>query len=752
MAIKLRKGILTIGRAAVAGFIVSNLAGLPLAAQPPAPPPAPVRELPPRPSVAALRIDEPIQVDGSLEEPAWQEAQVAADFVQFEPSNGQPATERTEVRVAFTNEVLYIAVHAFASAPAKVVAEEMQRDSQLFRDDSVIILLDTFHDRRNAYWFETNANGARTDALLTDEGRDFNVQWDGVWKSVGRRTADGWTAELAIPFSTLRFDPNNDTWGFNVRRLIRHKNEEVFWASIPLDANLFRVSLAGTLTGIRGPEPGLNLRLKPFAVGESTDVADDDESAENDGDIGLDVKWGLTRMLTLDLTYHTDFAEVEVDDQVTNLTRFSVFFPEKREFFLEGAGIFEFGFNPPGVPFLKPFFSRRIGIGPFGEPTEIDWGARLTGRAGPWSIGLLEAQTGEVDQTFPFPFTVPENNWGVVRLKRNVGVRSTVGMMFTNRDASGSFGPLFNDYNRTYGFDADFNPSRALNLAGFFTKSDDALSTGSDDWSGGGRIAWRNPLYNWTLDVMQIGADYNPEAGFLLRRDIRRYTPRFNYLPRPKISGVRNLIFGMTGDLITDTDDRQETLEIAANLFGVRFATEDEIVLFGDYSEDRVPAPFAIAPGVVIPAGEYTFSDTGLAFETNNSRRLSTDGYVLKGEYYGGDRISSRVNMGWRPSRHLRTDTTWLHDDLDLPGGRFENDIIRQRVGVSITPDLATNTYLQYNEAANLLSLNLRFNWIYRPGSDIFIVFNQNWHAADLGDLSSRDRAVIVKLTYLLEL
>ncbi|HEY9421561.1 MAG TPA: hypothetical protein VIW92_09115, partial [Thermoanaerobaculia bacterium] len=410
------------------------------------------------------------------------------------------------------------------------------------------------------------------------------------------------------------------------------------------------------------------------------------------------------------------------------------------------------GFNPPGIPFLKPFFSRRIGIGPFGEPTEIDWGARLTGRAGPWSIGLLEAQTGEIDQTFPFPFTVPENNWGVVRLKRNVGVRSTVGMIFTNRDAAGALDSRFNETNRVFGLDADFNPSRALNLAGFFTKSDDSLSTGSDDWSGGGRIAWRNPLYNWALDVMQIGADYNPEAGFLLRRDIRRYTPRFNYLPRPQISGVRNLIFGVTGDLITDTDDNQETLEVAANLFGVRFNTEDEIIVFGDYTEDRLEAPFTLAPGVVIAAGEYDFADAGIAFETNNSRRLSTDGFLLLGDYYGGDRVSSRVNLGWRPSRFLRTDTTWLRDDLDLPGGQFENNIVRQRVGVSITPDLSTNTYLQYNEAAELLSLNLRFNWIYRPGSDIFVVFNQNWRAPDLGDLSSRDRAVILKFTYLFEL
>ena len=383
---------------------------------------------------------------------------------------------------------------------------------------------------------------------------------------------------------------------------------------------------------------------------------------------------------------------------------------------------------------------------------QIDWGARLTGRAGPWSIGLLDAQTANVDQSFPFPFTVPQNNWGVARVKRNVGQRSTVGMIFTNRDASGDFGPGFNETNRVFGLDADFNPSRSLNLAGFWTKSDDSLATGSEDWAGGGRVLWRSQLANAAFDVMQIGEDYNPEAGFLLRSGIRRYTPRFNYLPRPQIGGVRNLIFGVTGDVITNTQDRLETFEVAANVFGVRLNTEDEFILFSDFTRDRLPVAFAIAPGIVIPAGEYDFADAGLAFSSNNSRRLATDGFVLVGEYYGGDRVSSSVNLGWRPSRHVRTDTTWVRNDLNLPGGRFESNVIRQRLGISFTPDLSTNTYLQYNEAFDLLSLNLRFNWIYRPGSDIFLVLNQNWNAPSLGDLSSLERQVILKFTYLFEL
>jgi hypothetical protein len=728
---------------------LSLLIAFPLVAQPPGPPPGERAPLPPRPSLAALPIREPIQMDGHLEEEAWKQAEMASDFVQREPVPGLPATEPTFVQVAYTSSTLYIAVRAHAAEAEKIVAEEMQRDAFLFRDDSVILMFDTFNDDRNAYWFETNANGARTDALLTDEGRDFNTQWDAIWDVAARRTPEGWVAEIAIPFTTLRFDPEKDTWGFNVRRLIRYKNEEAFWASIPLEANLFRVSMAGNLTGLQGIEPGLNLRLKPFGVGTATEAnTPAGRFSDDDLEAGLDVKWGLTRTMTLDLTYNTDFAEVEVDDQIVNLSRFSVFFPEKREFFLENSGIFEFGFNPPGTPFLKPFFSRQIGIGPFGLVVPIDWGARLTGRQGPWSVGLLDVQTDSLEFLAPSgPGTLPEANWGVVRVKRNIGQRSTLGVIATNREGEGG------DFNRVYGLDANLNLTRRFNLSGFFTQSDDPGFQGGEDWAAGARAAWQGPILGWGVDVMQIGDDYNPEAGFLLRSGVRRYVPSFSYLPRPQGSrAVRNYIFGVRSDVVTDLDDDLKTLEISANLFGIRFNTEDQFVLFGDYTEDEVPFNFQIAPGVVIPAGTYEFGEGGVSFATNNSRPLSVNGLIVAGEFYGGDRVTSQATLGWRASRHLRTDTTWVRNDVDLPGGEFTTNVIRQRIGVSITPNLSTNTFLQYNDLSETVSLNLRFNWIYRPGADIFLVFNQNWNAPSFSDLSDRDRAVILKATYLLEI
>jgi Domain of unknown function (DUF5916)/Carbohydrate family 9 binding domain-like len=746
----LRSVALTAALPLVWGLCALLPGALPTAAQTPAQPPAPgaPSPLPPRPHVTALAISEPIHVDGVLDEDVWQRAEPATHFVQREPATGAPATEDTIVKVAYTHSTLYIAIEAFTERPEDVVANEMQRDSQLYRDDSVILLLDTFHDHRNAFWFETNANGSRTDALVTDEGRDFNVQWDAVWDVAARRTHRGWTAEVAIPFASLRFDPNNDTWGFNVRRLVRYKGEEDYWSPMPLEGNPFRVSLAGELTGIHPPPPSLNLRVKPFGVAETSTVNTPFGKVNDDRtDAGLDVKWGIRRNMTLDLTYNTDFADTEVDDQQINLTRFSLFFPEKREFFLENYGLFEFGFNSPGTPLLKPFFSRRIGISRLGTVVPIDWGARLTGREGPWSVGLLDVQTRQT--TVAPGFNEPDNNWGVVRLKRNIGDRSTIGLIATNRDAGNG------DVNRVVGLDTSLYATNQLAFSGFYTESQDPGHPARDpggSWAGGARAAWSGPIWNWTFDAVQVGTDYDPQAGFLLRNGIRRYYPNVVFEPRPQIPGLLNLHFAFAGDIVTDLDNRIETRSLSADVAGIRTRSQDQLTLFVDSTLDRVPFPFSIGPGVTIAPGEYSFNDVGLNYYTNDSRMLSASGYVVKGNYYGGTRFSSLADVIVRASRHLRFDTIWQRDALDLPGGSFTSNIIRERVGISVTPNLSTNAYIQYNDLGDLLSLNLRFNWTYLPGSDIYLVFNQNWQTQTLSNLMVRDRAVILKLTYLLQL
>jgi len=697
---------------------------------------------PPR-EIEALAITEPIQVDGKLDEEVWSRAKVGNGFTQREKP-AEAATEPTEFMVAYTPTTLYIAFRCLDSRPEKIVAKEMEYDGRLFRDDSVIVMLDTFHDHRNGYFLETNPNGAILDALVTDEGRTLNSDWDGVWSAASRITPEGWTSEMAIPFATLRFDPQLDTWGFNIRRLVARTSEQSYWTQVGRDASLLRLSRAGHLTGLHGIEPALNLRIKPFSVLSRADFFTNG-TRDDDTALGVDFKWGIQRGLGLDLTYHTDFAEAEADDQQVNLTRFSLFFKEKREFFLENAGIFDV--VPPsqlgGTPLLKLFHSRRIGIAPNGTPVPMQWGARLTGRTGDWSVGLLEASTEQLSQSRSgVAGGIPGDNWSVVRLKRNVGPRSTLGMIFTNREKTGG------GFNMVFGLDEDWNPLPRLNVNTFYTSSQDP---GASDWAGGASAVWSGQYWIWAMETMEIGEQFNPEAGFLLRSGIRRYAPTLIYKPRPKIRGLRNLQFDMQAEVITDLDDRLETLYSRFDLFGFVLDSEDQAQFFTEVNRDRLDAPFEIQPGIVIPTGEYDFVDAGFTYATSPTRsRYYASGALTAGQFYTGDRVSNVLTLGLRPSRYFRAETRWSYDKVDLPEGSFTANVWRQRLSVSLRPTISANAFLQYNDAADLLSLNLRLNWIYRPGADIFLVYNQNWIAPSLGDRTTREHQVILKLTYLL--
>jgi len=705
-------------------------------------------------TVQALPVNEALQVDGLLDEDVWSQAQVASGFTQREKPE-EPATEPTEFMVVYTPTTLYIGFRCFDSEPEGIVARELERDGRLFRDDAVIVVIDTFHDHRNAYFLEVNPAGAILDAL-SEEGRSLNGDWDGVWTAAAKITADGWTAEMAIPFSTLRFDPALDTWGFNVRRLVARKAEQSYWVQVGRDASLVRMSRAGHLTGLNGLESGLNLRLKPFAVGSQTDFNLTGLTNE-ESDLGMDVKWGITRGLALDLTYNTDFAEAEADDQQVNLTRFSLFLREKREFFLENAGIFEF--VPPsqigGTPPLEVFFSRRIGVAESGVPVPIQWGTRLTGRAGDWSIGVLDVSTEAMDQaTSGVLGGIQEDNWGVVRVKRNVGERSAVGMIFTNRDQEdvGS--------SQVYGLDANLNPLPKLNVNTFFAASrtsnpfvdDIGVVDDEQDQAGGASMVWNGQYWLWAMEAMEIGDSFDPQVGFLLRNGIRRYAPTVFYKPRPKVGNLRSLLLDAQAEIITDLDDRLETFAGRLDFFGFILDSEDQFQTFIDINRERLVQPFAIRPGIVIPPGEYDFNDVGATYATNPYRQVFVTGSVLTGQFYDGERFSNVITVGWRASRYFRAETRWTRDEVDLPGGSFTANVWRQRLSLSPTPRISTNAFIQYNDSADLVSLNLRFNWIYRPGADIFLVYNHNWIAPGLGDLGTRERQAILKFTYLLSL
>ena len=731
----------------VAGFLLAlGLLHSPAAAQ---------TSTSPRPTIEALRIDTPIRVDGVLDEAAWDQAEVASGFTAREPEDDRPAAQQTEFSVVYTEDVLYFGIRAFDPEPEAIVARELQRDSDHGRnDDSLAIVLDTFHDQRNSVTFEVNPLGARTDSLVTDEGKDQNIEWNGVWRATARRTAEGWQAEVAIPFSTLRFDPAASAWGLNVRRVVRRTNEESNWAPIGREigpravSRMYAahwVSLAGDLTGISGVKPGRRLDVKPFVLASAAETPNVPASGTlDDIDGGIDLKWGLTKSLTLDLTYNTDFAQVEVDQQQVNLTRFSLFFPEKREFFLENAGIFEFGPPSPGggnqPPLMKAFFSRRIGLDR-GEEVPIDVGARLTGRAGAWNLGLLTVGT-EALAMGNRPATAAAQH-SVFRLKRDLGERSSVGMIYTELD------PRTGDGNRLYGVDVDYKPNRQSQFYLFGAASEDEGRSGDTGALGTG-WAYTTRTVRANVDLTEAQGDFNPGSGFLLRRDFRRYNPRVRWEPRVNRGVVRSLVVEAELDYFErESLGSVESRRLLLAPIGMRTTGDDRFRLAFVDEIEQLFEPFEIRPGIVIPAGLYRFNSIFLRGFSNQGRRLAWRGNVNVGEFFGGDRRSYMLSNFLRLSRHLLAEFQWNYNDIMLPQGDFTATIYTVRLDAAFSPDLRLNTLAQYNEAAQLAGINVRFNWIYKPGANLFVVYNHNWAAPTFSARETARRELIVKFNYL---
>lgn len=701
----------------------------------------------PAPTLAALPITDTIVVDGVLDEPAWQKAAVGTGFRQRLPKELEPATEETEIRILYTADTLYVGVKAFDSQPAKIVAKEMGQDVQLWRDDSLFLLLDTFHDRRNAYVFETNPNASRTDGLVTDEGRVWSTDWDGVWDVGARIVADGWVAEFAIPFSTLRFDPTREAWGLQLRRTLRRANEISFWAPIGRDADVFRMSRAGRLEGLAGLRQGRALRVKPYISGSSRQHAEGPPGAPprvvrgegEDFEAGLDLKWGITRGMSLDVTVNTDFAETEVDEQRINLNRFSLFFPERREFFLENAGIFEYG---PQLdtedPLFQAFFSRRIGI-VGGQPTPLDFGLRLAGRQGPWSLGLLGARTGELAPLGDLP-GAPQTDWGVLRVKRNLGERSNLGLIATSRE-DGDGG-----YNRVLGFDGEWKPNDRLSFWGYGIGSEGPGSAG-DDGSAGFGAQYADSNWSWSLGAAHLGNQFNPEAGFLLRTG-NVYSGRVEYERQSERPGINETSSSLRAAIHTFEDGELETIDANLAIFAISLASGDYAEVFTQYRFENIVEEFELAPGAGLPVGEYSWADVGIYYETSPSRPVAFEGWLVRGDFFDGRRFAGEVTATYRPSKFLRTKTTFNHTEIDLVSDAFVAEVLRQRIDVALSPDLAISAFFQRASLAELASLNLRLAWHYRPGSDFFVVFSQSWDSPSYSQLIDRDRQVIVKLTY----
>ena len=691
-----------------------------------------------RPSVRALRLDpeaaESIRLDGRLDEAVWATAPVASGFRQREPREGAPASQDTEVRVLFDAATLYIGVLARDSEPDRIIARILQRDHVLddghgiewAGDDAIAILLDPFHDRRNGVVFATNPNGAEFDALLTDEN-DLNVDWRGVWQVRAARVPEGWSAEFAIPFRTLRYPAGGSgTWGFNVARIIRRSNEETLWSAWSRDNEGFhRVSRAGTLEGMTDlPRPGLNLEVKPFALGGAAGVADTTGRLRLDReiDVGLDAKYEVRPGLLLDLTLNTDFAQVEADDQQINLTRFSLFFPEKRDFFLENAGIFEFGgggFGPGGTPFLL-FFSRRIGIADQGQVPVLG-GARLTGRVGKQTIGFLDVATDDA-------FGQPRTNFAVARIKRDAGRSGYIGALLTDRrggDAAGTAG----------GIDWSLWPTKRLNFLGY------AAATGASGASGDGvayRVALDYTADRWGYLVAHSGIskDVTAPIGYVQRTDMRSSSAYGRHTLRPGVLGLRLIDLTASVGYVAAWDGGLHEWEARPEL---RFRWESGESAEVEYTRGmvRLREGFRMADSVDIPAGDHEFREVGFSVGTSEARAVGFEIGASRGEAYGGTMTGAGAELRLAPGSHLLLHLGYERDDVDLPGGGFTAHLGSLRATVAFTTRLAANALVQYNSLDESLSANVRLSYMHAPGRDLYIVFNEgrgaNGSLAEIG-------------------
>ena len=673
--------------------------------------------------IEALRVTEAIKIDGVLNESAWSSAQPASDFVQEEPNEGLPASEKTEVRVLFDDRNLYVGIHVFDSEPDNINARELVRDASFSNDDKVEILLDTYHDRRNAFRFAVNPLGTQQDALITDEGRDVNLSWDSPWVSSGRPDSTGWTVEIAIPLTTLRFKEGVDTWGFNAARIIRRKNEENLWTSWERTFGLERVSQAGELVGVGDIKRRRLYEIKPYVSGGWREgvpkVGQTGFEAGLHGKGGLEVaKVGITPSLTAEFTVNPDFGQAEVDNQVVNLSRFSVFFPEKRDFFLENSGVFLFGREESN----QLFFTRRIGLTERGEPVPIDYGAKITGKVGSYNVGFLQVQTRKLgDPTTPF--SVPRANFTVARVKRDIAERSSIGAMFVNRQgAISAHGP---QYHRSGGIDAEFNLSDHYQLKAFLMGT---ANPGVRSSFLSGRIDSRfeNNLFRFIAVYEDIGSNFNPEVGFVERNGIRQYFSQGAYKPRPKfIPHVRQMEFETQ---IEYYEDRAGHLSTRQTELSWRTEFKNSATFFFRPIEDVtdvLKVPFEIRPGIVIPPGNYRFNRRIVEFSSDNSKQLILTGRYKWGDFYSGKRDEISGGIIFRPNPHLLFDGSNSFNSVRLPQGDFTTNLFVGRVNYNFSRKLLTSALLQLNSAARISAVNIRFRYIYRPNSDFFVIYNQ---------------------------
>ena len=695
-------------------------------------------------TVRAIRLTSPLTLDGRLDEALYRDYAPASDFIQNDPKPDTPATEKTDVWVSFDRDNLYVTMRAWESEPSKMIANEMRRDNSNIREnENVGFTIDTFHDGRNSFIFSLNPLGGRSDGQNTNEG-NYNADWNPVWEVKVARFEGGWVAETAVPFKSLRYQAGTtQVWGFNARRISRWKNEVSYLSRVPEGTRsdgLLRVSMAATLVGLEVPAGTRTLDLKPYGIADVTSDVRTRRDNDPSADFGFDGKYTVTQTLTGDFTYNTDFAQVESDDQQVNLTRFSLFFPEKREFFLENLGVFGFGGanqqQATEVPLL--FYSRRIGLDA-GSIVPIDAGGRITGRVGPYSIGLINMQTGE-DATGH----VDNANFSVARLQRDILRKSAVGVIYTHRT-----GQREND---VFGADAHWAFFDNLSFYTYLAKTKTPGREGHD-YSSRLFMDYTGDRYGATVNRVGVGENFNPEIGYVKRYNSLRNLARLRFSPRPTkhFKAVRK--FSYEGEVSTVENWRTGMLESRGQVgrFSTQFQNSDELLFEVENGYEAFKQPFAIAPEVTIPAGGYDLLTRRVAYTLGTQRPIAGKTMLEQGPFYGGKRTTLTYSTARvKVTPQVSVEPGFSINDVTLPYGDFTATVVNNRVTYNATPMMFVSGLLQYNSTAHSLSTNIRFRWEYRPASELFVVYNEG-RDTNIGRFATmQNRSFVVKVNRLL--
>jgi hypothetical protein len=680
-------------------------------------------------------------LDGRLEEPEWELAEPTTGFTQSEPTEGQPLTERTVVRVLFDRDNLYVAAYCYDSDAASIIINELKRDFDAQESDAFGLAIDVLLDRRNSFSFFTNPGSARRDSQSLEDGRYINLQWDGVWHVASAVHADGWVTEMSIPFKTLGLRAESiEAMGINFKRRVRRKNEEGYWSPIPRRFTVNYMSLAGTLTGLGETSGGRGIRVKPFVT---FDVRSEGAPPADKAKVGLDARYRVSAGIALDLTVNTDFSHVEADTQQINLTRFSLFFPEKREFFLENSAIFGFGDVPnersatTRSEDTQLFYTRRIGLSRDGQPLPLLGGGRLSGRSGPWSIGLLSIYQDEERD-------VAGNLFTVARVRRDLFSQSDIGAIFVGREGDGS-----GDYNRSYGVDLNLRSGPNWTANGYW-----AVTTGPELTRGNDQkkvsTKWDDGFFDAQFIFADIGPNFSPEVGFVPRTDVRSYYMKAGLRPRSATGFVREWNPHINWKVFTDHGNLTLTRD---QHYAVTLSFRDGASLEVSHNPqfERLVVPFELRPGVMIPVGEYPWNEGRVKYSSDKSKLLSATLDVTRGGFYGGDRLSADMGITVLLKPRLAASLNYQRNTVDLPLGRVRADLWVLRGLYSVNPDLYVDALVQYDIETRRVLTTARFNFTYRPLSDFSIVVNDNRVTGGSALAPEPARALIVKYTRLMQ-